>query len=162
VHNLLMGSRFASPQTAINELKQALHGNETTLGEMLQLLKRMEKASFRWHEKYLIVDGKTAIVGGMNIADEYLKGGSDVMLTIRDKVQPAWRDTDVLLSGDAVRDIYANFRRNWIVVSGVELPEPPAIKAYHQLDQAGGVDVAIIQHRPLEDGDHKVTNFILY
>jgi len=58
----------------------------------------------RYHEKYLVVDGREAIVGGMNIGDEYARYGSDPALI--------WRDQDVYLKGDVVREIEAAFLDN--------------------------------------------------
>lgn len=60
--------------------------------------------SFRDHRKILIVDGKKAFVGGINIGGEYAgekyNGGG-------------WRDTHVILEGPAVRDVQFFFMENW-------------------------------------------------
>jgi len=60
--------------------------------------------SFRDHRKILVVDGKTAFVGGMNIGLEYagkkLKGQN-------------WRDTHLKVEGPAVRMIEFFFMENW-------------------------------------------------
>ena len=58
----------------------------------------------RYHEKYWIVDGTKAVVGGMNIADEYARWGEDQLLR--------WRDQDVYLEGPAVGQIQAAFLDN--------------------------------------------------
>ena len=59
----------------------------------------------RYHEKYWIIDNKEAVVGGMNIADEYARCSSDPMLL--------WRDQDVLLAGPVVEDIQRAFLDNY-------------------------------------------------
>ena len=37
--------------------------------------KMLVELNHRWHEKYLVADGNKAIVGGLNIADEYMLVG---------------------------------------------------------------------------------------
>lgn len=59
----------------------------------------------RYHEKYWIIDNKQAVVGGMNIADEYARCSTDPMLL--------WRDQDVLLEGPVVADVQSAFLDNY-------------------------------------------------
>lgn len=160
VHTLLNGKSGVLPETSVQELRNALKDNMTTLDELLQILKRTGSASFRWHEKYLIADDRVAVVGGMNIADEYMRGGRNETVVIGKKRQPAWRDTDVLLEGSIVRDVFRSFRRNWFHLTNERL----VLKRSEPKDteQNQSFSVSIIQHRPFEDGDHKVLNFLLY
>ena len=64
----------------------------------------------RYHEKMWIIDGKTdhgvAVVGGLNIANEYFR---------IDPQNPSryWRDQDVIVKGDVVKDMVATFERNF-------------------------------------------------
>jgi phosphatidylserine/phosphatidylglycerophosphate/cardiolipin synthase-like enzyme len=64
----------------------------------------------RFHEKMWIIDGETdhgvAVVGGLNIANEYFR---------IDPQNPSryWRDQDVIVKGDAVKDMVATFERNF-------------------------------------------------
>ncbi len=58
----------------------------------------------RMHDKTFIVDGKVAITGGRNMADEYFD--YDQAYTFRDR--------DVLLLGEAVRAMRANFDAFWV------------------------------------------------
>jgi|SRR5579871_791564 len=162
IHSLFNGKEGVSPEVAVNELRDAIRGNMTGLSEILSLIKRGGEASYRWHEKYLIVDHEAAIVGGMNIADEYLLGGTDRQVTIGNKEQPAWRDTDVLLRGDIVVDAYTSFSRNWLHIAQEHLPKGPEIRRRTGIAENDGFAVSMIQHRPLEDGDHNVTNYLLY
>lgn len=129
----------------------------------------------RWHEKYLIVDGQRAILGGMNIADEYLLGGNNPPLAVRGR--PAWRDTDVYIEGPAVADVVHCFRRNWewLAIQAprnpkVTAPKPEEVVAQgqlqpleHEAGQASGEAlVQIVQHRPREDGPcHNIQNAVL-
>ncbi len=61
------------------------------------------KIKRRFHEKYMVVDGRQAILGGINWGDKYAYGG------LRPK---AWRDSDVLLGGPIVADIQRQFVRD--------------------------------------------------
>jgi cardiolipin synthase C len=64
----------------------------------------------RYHEKMWIIDGETdhgvAVVGGLNIANEYFR---------IDPQNPShyWRDQDVIVKGEVVKDMVATFDRNF-------------------------------------------------
>jgi len=63
----------------------------------------------RDHRKILIVDGKTAYTGGINLADEY----------INEKVRFGhWKDTGILLHGDAVWSLTVMFLNMWNFTAG--------------------------------------------
>jgi len=68
------------------------------------ILKNVVKANFRSHQKLFVIDETIAIVGGMNIGDEYAKG---------EITEYGWRDTDVEVQGPVVREILELFERNW-------------------------------------------------
>jgi putative cardiolipin synthase len=57
----------------------------------------------RMHDKTFIVDGKVAITGGRNMADEYFDYDQDYN----------FRDRDALLLGEAVKTMQANFEVFW-------------------------------------------------
>ncbi len=60
--------------------------------------------NFRNHRKIVVVDGKTAWVGGHNVGDEYI--GLDEVLT-------PWRDTHVRLDGPVAIQAQAVFASDW-------------------------------------------------
>jgi cardiolipin synthase len=64
--------------------------------------KRLLQLSFRNHRKLLCCDD-TAIVGGMNIGDEYDGDG----------VEHGWRDLAVAIQAPVVRSLRASFERMW-------------------------------------------------
>ncbi|MFN8613080.1 MAG: cardiolipin synthase [Vulcanimicrobiota bacterium] len=70
--------------------------------------------NFRNHRKMVIVDGKVALVGGMNIGDRYL-GLSHHF--------GSWRDTHVLLAGPAVIGVQLVFVEDYHWATGGSLPE---------------------------------------
>lgn len=62
--------------------------------------------NFRDHRKILIIDGHTAFNGGINLADEY----------INEKQKFGhWKDTAVMLKGEAVRNLTLMFLQNWAI-----------------------------------------------
>lgn len=59
----------------------------------------------RTHRKLLVVDGKIGFAGGMCIADSWLGNANAKHL---------WRDTQVRITGPAVRQMQAVFAHNWM------------------------------------------------
>lgn len=65
--------------------------------------------NYRDHRKILIIDGHTAFTGGINLADEYIN--------IRSRFGH-WKDTAIMLKGDAVKSFTLMFLQLW----GMESP----------------------------------------
>ena len=119
----------------------------------------------RWHEKHMIVDGRVAVEGGMNIADEYSLGGSgrQVFRGKKDGVD-AWRDVDVRIEGPAVHDVQRAFLRNWSLLGA---PVATTASATTQLfptptKSLGGPQVRVVQHHPHGDppDDHTMQLYL--
>jgi cardiolipin synthase len=66
------------------------------------------KVNYRNHRKIIVIDGKVAFMGGMNIADRYLKG---------DELLGTWYDTVLRIEGDAVNVLQIIFLIDWYFVS---------------------------------------------
>jgi cardiolipin synthase A/B len=62
------------------------------------------RANLRNHRKMVIVDGKSAIVGGMNLAGDYMGAGKNLK---------RWQDLSFLIDGPACVQIYEIFRSDW-------------------------------------------------
>ncbi len=60
--------------------------------------------NFRNHRKIVVVDGRVAYVGGLNVGDEYIG---------RDPYFGPWRDTHVRLEGPAVHAVQLAFLEDW-------------------------------------------------
>lgn len=77
------------------------------------------------HRKILIVDGKVAFTGGINISEVYssrLSGRSRRSRAKHDKKAPIpWRDTDVQIEGPAVAEFQKLFLDTWQLQKGPEL-----------------------------------------
>ena len=71
----------------------------------------------RDHRKILVIDGHTAFTGGVNLADEY----------INEKVRFGhWKDTAVMLKGDAVRSFTLMFLQMW----NIDVRKPEEYEKY--------------------------------
>lgn len=65
------------------------------------------KVNYRNHRKVVVIDGKVGYVGGMNVADRYVKGMS----------WGVWRDLHFRMTGKAVQGLQTAFLLDWYVVS---------------------------------------------
>ena len=81
----------------------------------------------RDHRKLLIVDGRTAFLGGINISSVYSSGSfrrhSRSQIRSEPDRGPAWRDTDLQLQGPVVAELQKLFLATWEKQSGEPLPE---------------------------------------
>ena len=66
----------------------------------------------RDHRKIVVIDGRIAYTGGMNVADYYIKGTEQV---------GSWRDMHCRIEGSAVDELHQIFMRAWKKVTGEEL-----------------------------------------
>jgi cardiolipin synthase len=93
----------------------------------------------RDHRKILVVDGKLAFTGGLNVGDEYHRG-------FREE-DGGWRDAHVRVRGPAVRYLEAVFLESWFRADGPDLP-------WHTLldtaaEAVGGVRCAVLPDGPV-------------
>jgi cardiolipin synthase len=65
--------------------------------------------NYRDHRKILIVDGRIAITGGINLADEYIN---------RKEVYGHWKDTAIMIQGQAVESFTLMFLQMWNINKG--------------------------------------------
>lgn len=61
------------------------------------------KVNYRNHRKIIVIDGKVGFIGGMNLAQRYVKGHKGII----------WRDTHVKISGAAVYGLQRAFLVDW-------------------------------------------------
>ena len=71
--------------------------------------------NYRDHRKICVIDGKTGFCGGINLADEYIN-----------EVSPYghWKDSAVLLRGEAVGSLVRMFLQLWVLVRPDALQHP--------------------------------------
>jgi len=75
----------------------------------------------RDHRKILLVDGKVAIVGGINISKVY--SSTPRRRKQHEKVPIHWRDTDIQIEGPAVAEFQKLFLDTWLKQKGPKLAE---------------------------------------
>lgn len=97
----------------------------------------------RDHRKLLVVDGRVAITGSVNIADEYANSRTDEFSNRTAAASKMfWRNTDVEVQGPAVAQCQRLFVAEWYGQTGRYLPPAdyfPHLKAQgHQLVQVIG------------------------
>ena len=118
------------------------------------------KARGKWrlaksdHRKMLIVDGKIAITGGINISQVYsssLSGRGDQRAG-----QMPWRDTDVQIEGPAVAEFQKLFLDTWQRQEGVILAQRNYFPA---LKEEGQALVRVLGSTP---GEANRLTFIMY
>jgi cardiolipin synthase len=96
----------------------------------------------RDHRKLLIVDGRTAFLGGINISSVYSSGSFSQKSRVRPDGSPAWRDTDLQLRGPVVAELQKLFIATWQAQKGIPLASkdyfPPPENAGRQVVRAIG------------------------
>lgn len=90
----------------------------------------------RDHRKIVVIDGKAAYIGGMNVADYYIHGLPEV---------GPWRDMHVRITGDAVSELQGIFVRMWLLTTNELLAGSPYFPEHVA---ALGKEVAIIDRAP--------------
>ena len=101
----------------------------------------------RDHRKLLIVDGRTAFLGGINISGVYSGGSTGKRARPRPDGSIAWRDTDLQLRGPVVAEFQKLFLATWEAQKG----DPLAEKEYFpRLENAGREVVRAIGSSPDE------------
>jgi cardiolipin synthase len=90
----------------------------------------------RDHRKIAIVDGKTAYIGGINIADYYIEGLPEI---------GEWRDMHVRIEGDAVGILQKIFLSIWNEVTKQEIN---GVQYFPAHDDVNGKTVAIVDRIP--------------
>ncbi len=108
---------------------------------------------FRWsplhrdHRKLMIIDGRLAITGGINISAVY----SGRLLKMRKpsaaQILQSWRDTDVQVEGPAVSEFQELFIGNWLQQGGPQLDFADYFPALHNY---GAEIVSVLGSAPEE------------
>lgn len=85
---------------------------------------------YRDHRKIVVIDGKIAYTGGMNVADYYINGT---------EVVGEWRDMHCRIEGDEVNTLQKIFLRMWNKVTGQNVYGAKYYRGYHGADYITGL-----------------------
>jgi cardiolipin synthase len=102
----------------------------------LRLLGPM-RVNYRNHRKVVLVDGKVAWTGGLNVGNEYLG---------KYKRFGRWRDTHLRLEGPAAMSFAMIFREDWQWATGEELILP----ALETIDEPGETSALVMATGPAD------------
>lgn len=100
-----LGSR-TTPEAFWEKMRQA--GVELAIFFPVRFPFLTSRLNFRNHRKTVVVDGRTAFIGGMNIGDEYLS---------RTQKFGFWRDTHLKLEGACVHYLQQIFLNDWYFIT---------------------------------------------
>lgn len=90
------------------------------------------RINWRNHRKLAVIDGEVAYVGGMNVADRYIDGGSKF---------GCWRDTHMRITGPAVAAVQYSFAVDWSFMGQSLLQEPVDISLPKGPGEAAGLQM---------------------
>lgn len=99
-----LGEKYSRPTA-----RRLLKGSKVKVGRFLPL-RQGGYVNLRNHRKILVVDGKTAFTGGMNIGDRHI--------TERTFGPPVVKDLHFKVEGQVVNDLQRTFLEDWFFVTG--------------------------------------------
>ena len=94
------------------------------------------KVNFRNHRKVVVIGGRIGFIGGMNLAERYVKGVS----------WGVWRDTHLLVEGKAVHGLQTTFLLDWYFVDRTLMTEA---RYFPKLQPCGSSLVQIVTSEPV-------------
>ena len=101
-------ANFPIPRLYFNLMRRAGVEVKHFTNNRFSLLRFLLTLSYRDHRKIIVIDGRIAYAGGMNINDHYFN---------------QWRDTHFRLTGNSVSQLQLTFLDTWLKING-ELREP--------------------------------------
>lgn len=102
---------------------------------------RMPFVNLRNHRKVLVIDGRVAFTGGLNIGAENIQAG---------KPADPVRDTHFRFEGPVVEQLTDAFADDWLFATGETLPEDAWFPA---IERAGVVSARVVTSGPDEDNE---------
>ncbi|CAH0305512.1 Major cardiolipin synthase ClsA [Massilia sp. Bi118] len=107
----------------------------------------------RNHRKLMVVDGRVAFTGGINISSTYANSSlfrSKFKKETADGAKVGWRDTHVKIEGPAVAPLQWSFVNLWVQQEGGELPKA---EYFPTLSAAGDKLIRVLAGNPAGDSD---------
>ena len=94
------------------------------------------RVNYRNHRKIVVIDGKVGFVGGMNLAERYMRGFS----------WGIWRDTHLLLEGKSVHGLQTAFLLDWYFVDRTLIT---ASRYFPRIENCGDALIQIVTSEPI-------------
>lgn len=94
------------------------------------------KVNYRNHRKIAVIDGQIGFIGGMNIAERYIRGLN----------WGIWRDTDIKIKGKAVYGLQIAFLMDWYFVDRTLIT---SAKYFPSIESEGNSIVQIMTSEPI-------------
>jgi cardiolipin synthase A/B len=118
---------------------------------------RLWRLNHRRHHKLLVVDGRVAFTGGINVSNEY-EGDSELRKSARRAGRRGWRDTQVRIEGPVVAAFQKTFLHFWEKTTKQPVkrtpamfpPLPPAGRDLVQILTSAGADLIDVVVLPIE------------
>ncbi|MEF2968229.1 cardiolipin synthase [Paenibacillus sp. M1] len=118
------------PKSFVKELRDA--GAKVGIYGEVRFLALSSRVNYRNHRKIVVIDGNTGFLGGLNVGDEYLS---------RSKTYGFWRDTHMLVKGEAVRSMQITFLQDWEYVTGERIMDLEYLSPELEQGCSGAVQV---------------------
>lgn len=96
--------------------------------------------NYRNHRKIIVIDGKVAFTGGMNISDKYIKASSELGV---------WYDVHLSIIGPAVQSLGHIFSKDYYFASGIETLQQS--EYFPKVKKQGNSVVQIVSSGPDSD-----------
>jgi cardiolipin synthase len=137
-----VGRRFADALIAKQQQGVQVNLIRDSVGTIRTPAAFFDRLNQRDHRKLLVVDGRSAILGGINISSVYSGGSFGRAKPAASEGVAAWRDTDLQLEGPVVAELQKLFLAAWRSQNGAPLAEknwfPPPERAGNQVVRAIG------------------------
>lgn len=127
-----VGSFGSSSVKLFNRLRA--HGVEVHSFFRIQFPEKLGRLNWRNHRKAVIIDGLIGYIGGINVAQRYVDGGSF----------GCWRDMAVRITGPGVVSLQHNFAIDWKFM-GHDLITDEAAEDYPLIHRPGTIDDVLVQ-----------------
>ena len=113
---------------------------------------RLDKVNNRDHRKILVVDGRVAFTGGINISKTYASGSAVTRRRALDaeaKTQDGWRDTQVMVRGPVVAQLQRLFLDAWALQDCGPYADA---RYYPPLERRGDLAMRVVRSDPGSHG----------
>lgn len=109
------------------------------------------RINYRNHRKIAVIDNEIGYIGGFNIADEYLG---------KSKKFGYWRDTQLIIRGNAIAALNERFYQDWRYASGEKLDLVEQSIRYAFTSEHGNIPVQIVACGPESDKEEIKRGFM--